>query len=143
MSNVIYRGPIEREPLTVNLPVDGALLPGSFVKESATSEFEQATAGTGRLFLLSNRRFVEQGPADAYADGETGVAFRLRPDDEFQARMAAATYAKGAALTVAASGRLAAAGTGDVVVAFFDQAGGAVLAGVLADVVIANSYVSA
>lgn len=139
MANVIYRGPIEREPTTVNLPVDGELLPGSFVRED-DGDLVQATAGTGRLFLLSNRRFFEQGPADAYEDGETAVAFRLRPDDEFQARMAAGTYAKGAALTVGASGRLQAATTGNVVVAYYDQDGGTVEAGTLADVVIANSY---
>jgi len=36
---------------------------------------------------------------------------------------------------------LAAAATGNTVVAFFDQAGGAVAAGVLCDVVIARGYV--
>lgn len=138
MSNVIYRGPIEREPQTVNLPVAGAYLPGIFVTSNG-STLTLAAAGTGRLFLLSNRRFYDQGLATAYISGETGVAYRLRPDDEFQARAAAATLAVGDPLTVNASGQLAAPAAGQVVVAYANEAG-TFAANDLVDVVVANSY---
>lgn len=142
VANVIYRGPIEREPETINLPVAGAYLPGIFVKASAT-QLTQATAGTGRNMLLSNRRFYDQDLNTAYASGDTGVAYRLQPDDEFQAQFAAGTYAKGDELTIDANGRLAAAAATNVVVAFYDGAGATLTAGDLDDIVIANSYVKA
>lgn len=141
MANVIYRGPAERQPQTLNKPVTGALLPGTAVLIGGTA-FTQATAPTaGRIGLLANRNFYEQGNTDAYVSGETAVAYRLEPEQEYQWAMAAATYTQGQELTIAASGRLAAAATGNTVVAFFDQAGGAVAAGALADVVIARGYV--
>lgn len=141
MANAIYRGPAERQPQTLNKPVTGALLPGTAVLIGGTA-FTQATAATaGRIGVLSNRNFYEQGPMDAYVSGETAVAYRLEPEQEYQWAMAAATYTQGQELTIAASGRLAAAASTNVVVAFFDQAGGAVSAGVLADVVIARPYV--
>lgn len=144
MANAIYRGPVERQPQTLNKPVTGALLPGTAVLIGGTA-FTQATAPTaGRIGLLSNRDFFGQptsGTGAAYADGETAVAYRLEPEQEYQWAMAAATYTQGQELTVAALGRLAAAATGNTVVAFFDQASGAVAAGVLCDVVIARGYV--
>lgn len=142
-ANRVYRGPNEREPETLTRTVTGALLPATFVTIGATA-FAQATAGTGRLAILGNRDFYTQDLDTAYTSGDTGIAYRLRPDDEFQAAMAAATYTYGQELTVAASGRLAAAATGNVVVAFFDDkasAGVALTAGTRADVVIANSYI--
>jgi len=141
MSNVIYRGPVEREPETINLPAVGAYLPGLFVTSDG-DELTLAGVGGARVLLLSNRRFYDQGLADAYAAGETAVAYRLRPDDEFQARLAAGTYAHGDALAVDANGRLAAAGLSAVVIAHYNQAGATLSAGDLADVVIANSYVT-
>ena len=140
MANVIYRGPIAREPQTINLPVAGAYLPGTFVTSDG-AELTQATAAGDRLLLLSNRRFYEQGPDDAYLADETAVAYRIEPDQEYSAAMAAGTYAHGDALTVAAVGRLAAATAGDVVVAYVDGPGGTLDAGTRYDVVIANSYV--
>jgi len=145
MANNIFRGAIADNPQTVSLPVAGAYTPGSFVTASATA-LTQATAGTGRLFLLSNRDFYSQDNATAYAPGDTGIAYRLRPDQEYQAQVAAATYTYGQELTVGASGRLVAAATGNVVVAFFDdkaKAGAAQTAGTLCDIVIANAYVKA
>lgn len=139
MANVIYRGPIAREPQTINLPVAGAYLPGTFVTSDG-EEFTQAAAATGRLLLLSNRRFYDQGPDDAYEAGETGVAYRIEPDQEYTAAMAAGTYAHGDELTVNASGQLAAAATGDLVIAYVDGAGGTLEAGDRYDVVIADTY---
>ncbi len=142
MANTVYRGPIDQQPHTITALVDGALLPASFVTFDGT-DLKQATSAGGRLFILMNRDFYTQTILDAYIDNETGVAYRIKPEDEFQSVMAAGTYTYGQELTVAASGRLAAAASTDIVVAFYDQAGAALSAGDLADVVIANSYVKA
>lgn len=142
--NRIYRGPVTsgHEPRTVSKPVTGALLPGSFVEETATA-LAQITTALGKLpLILSNLEFKDQDVATAYASGDTGIAYHLEPGQVYQARMAAATYAKDAPLTVGASGRLTAATAGTVVIAFFSDTPGAYTAGDLADVVIAtNTYV--
>lgn len=140
MANVIYRGPVEREPETLNLPIGAALLPGVAVKETA-GELVAATVGTGRNFLLGNRRFYGQDITTAYAENETAVAYRLEPEQEYYARLAAAAYAKGAALTIGSGGVFEAAAAGDVVVAYFDEADRTLSAPGFADIVIANSYV--
>jgi hypothetical protein len=143
MANVIYRGPVASEPQTINLPVAGAYLPGTFVTSDGAELTQATTAVDQKVYLLSNRRFMEQGIADAYVADDTAVAYEVAPNEVYQARMAAATYAKGAALTVAASGRLAAAASGNPIVAYFDGTAGAVTAGAFADVIIANGTAAA
>lgn len=143
MANVIFRGPIERQARTVNLPVTGALLPGTWVEATATNLVQLTTAVDKRPLVLSNVEFKDQDILTAYAAGDTGVAYELQPNDVVQSAMAAATYAVGDPLTIAALGRLAAAATGDPIVAFFDGAAGAVSAGALVDVIVANSTAAA
>lgn len=140
--NVIFRGPTEKQPQTVSDKlVAGAYLPGTFVEESAT-EFDQLTTALNKLpLLLTNRDFYGQDITTAYADEDTGVAYKLEPGLMFQARLAAATYALNDPLTIAAAGRLAAATGGTTVVAFFTGVPGTFAAGALADVTIANSYI--
>lgn len=141
--NVIFRGPIEKQPRSISKPLAAALLPGVFVEETATTLALITTAVAKRPLILANLDFAGQDITTAYASGDTGVAYELEPGMVIQARLAAATYAKGAPLTVAANGYLAAATAGSVVVAFFDDVPGAKLAGSLNDVVIANSYTAA
>jgi hypothetical protein len=138
--NVIYRGPIERQPRTINKPVAGAYLTGTMVEETATELVQITTGLAKRPLILTNMDFKDQDIATAYTDEDTGIAYEPMPGDVFQCRVAAATYAKGAPLTIAASGRLAAATAATVVVAFFDDTPGAKSAGDLVDVVWANSY---
>lgn len=141
--NVIYRGPVTSgwQPRTISdKPVAGAYLPGTFVEETAT-ELVQLTTALGKLpMLLSNMEFKDQDVATAYADEDTGVAYHLEPGMIFQARVAAATYAKDAPLTIGAAGRLTAATAETPVVAFFSDTPGAKSAGDLVDVIIANTY---
>lgn len=144
--NRIYRGPQDRQPKTVSdKTVAGAYLPGTFVTEGA-STLTQATTAAGLLRLLASRDFYSAGAMDAtdplltaYASGDTGVAFRIEPGQEYQAAVAAATYTFGQELTVGASGRLVAAATGNTVVAFAKEAG-TKTAGSLLDVEIAHFY---
>lgn len=139
----IYRGPLDRAPKTQNMPVSGALLPGTAVENDGTN-LAQITAAIGNNWLiLANVDFKDQDVTDAYVSGDTGVAYEARVGDEFAVSMAGATYAKDAELTIGAAGQFEAAGSGDLVVAFFDDTPGAVTAGALADVKIANAYVKA
>lgn len=141
MANVIYRGPAGRQPITINKEVAGAYLPGTFVEETATTLAQITTALAKLPLILGNADFLGQDLATAYTSGDTGIAYKLEPGQVYQARLAAATYAKDAPLTIAASGRLAAATAGTRVVAHFSGAPGAFSAGDLADVVIADTYV--
>lgn len=141
--NVIYRGPVTTgwQPRTVtNKPVAGAYLPGTFVEETATT-LAQITTALGKLpMILGNLDFKDQDVATAYTSGDTGLAYHLEPGQVYQARVAAATYAKDAPLTIGAAGRLTAATAATPVVAFFSDTPGAKSAGDLVDVIIANSY---
>lgn len=147
--NRIFRGARENPRTISDRTVSGALLPGTAVFVGATQLTQATSASGGRLALLGDRDFYGTfGTATdplltPYASGETGIAYLLEPQDEVQWAMAAATYTNGQELTVAASGRLAAATTGSVVVAHFDQAGGALSAGALADVCVCNFYTKA
>jgi hypothetical protein len=47
MANVIYRGPVEREPETINLPVAAALNPGVAVKGSRQMAAAPILPGAG------------------------------------------------------------------------------------------------
>jgi hypothetical protein len=144
MANRVYRGPVTEEPATVTGLVDGALLPATIVKFDGTDLSQAAaTDDEARLLVLNNNDYNGQDILTAYSDNDTGAAYRIKPEQEFQVAMAAGTYAFGDALTVAASGRLAVAASGDAIIAYFDQAGGTLNAGDLADVVIANRLVKA
>lgn len=130
--------------------VSGALLPCTAVFIGATQLTQATTVGGGRLALLGDRDFYSGGMGQAtdplltpYASGETGIAYMITPDDEVAWAMAAGTYTHGQELTVGAAGRLTAAASGGIVVAYFDQAGATLGAGALADVVIANFYTKA
>lgn len=139
--NVIYRGPVDRQPHTINKEVAGAYVPGTFVEETATTLAQITTALAKRPLILGVADYVGQLVTTAYTSGDTGVAYEIEPGQVYQASLAAATYAKNAPLTVAASGRLAAATSGTRVVAYFDDTPGAYTAGQLADVVIADGYI--
>jgi phenolic acid decarboxylase len=139
--NVIFRGPIERQYRTVERPVTGALVPGSWVEDTGTALAQITTAIAKRPLILANLDPKGQDIATAYVSGDTGLAIEVQVNDVVQSRMAAATYAKGAPLTVAASGRLAAATAGTRVVAYFDDVPGAYSAGALADVIVADGYI--
>lgn len=151
MASRIYRGPADRQPKTIsNRTVNGALLPGTAVAVTAT-QFNQATAVSGgRLALLANRDFYSEGhftatdpTMTAYTTGDTGVAFVLEPGQKYLWAAAAATYTNGQELTIAASGRVAAAASTNVVVAYFDGVTGSKSAGELIEVEIANFYTKA
>lgn len=153
MAQRAYRGPADRQPKTIsNRTVNGALLPCTGVFVSAT-QFSQATSASGgRLALLANRDFYASNASfynttepllTAYASGDTGVAYELEVGQQYLWALAAATYTNGQELMMAASGRLAAATAGNIVVAYYDGATGAKNAGDLGDVTIAPFYTKA
>lgn len=152
MPNRVYRGPTDRQPIAISdKTVAGAYLPCTFVTEGP-STLTQAAAFAANLRLLGNRDFFSPVSSfftstdpllTAYASGDTGVAFVLEPGQTYQAAVAAATYTFGQELTVAASGRLAAASSGNTVVGFFRSTGAAKSAGDLVDFEVANFYTKA
>jgi hypothetical protein len=143
MANRVFRAPIDRQFQTVNLPVTGALLPATWVENTGAALVALTTAVDKLPMILANVEFKDQDITTAYTSGDTGVAIYVQPNDVVVSAMAAATYAKGDPLTIAAAGRLAAAATGNPIVAFYDGVAGAVGAGDLADVIVANSSAKA
>ncbi|NUL36634.1 hypothetical protein [Kosakonia sacchari] len=137
VANVIYRGPVTREPLTVNLPVNGAYNPGSIVYE-ANGKLVLSAGTEPRWMILSNRRFTGQDVSTAYTSGETGVAYRVEGEQEYNAMLVGAAYTKGMELKRSASpaGAFAAAASGEQVVAVFDEADRTLATNGLGDIVI-------
>lgn len=143
VAHVIYRGPVEREPETINVQIATALTPGVAVKKLAANA-TVATHAEGRIFILGNRRFYGQTIDTAYAANETAVLYRAEPGQEYYVQLAAAAYTIGQELTVGAAGVFKAAAAGDVVIAFFDEKANRTLSAQgFGDVVIANAYVKA
>lgn len=139
--NMIWRGRIDKQPHSLNLPTAAAILPGTMVEQTASDTLAVLTTATEKNFyVLGEMDVIGRSIATEYASGETAIAYEAEPKQIFQCRLASATYAKGDALTIAASGRLAAAGAAQVVVAYFDDTPGAYAAGALADVIIANAH---
>jgi len=149
MANRIFRSGREKARTISDKTVTGALLPGTAVFVGATALTQATAASGGRLALLGDRDYYGLASASTdplmtpYVSGESGIAYLIEPDHEVQWAMAAGTYTTGQELTVAASGRLAAAAATNIVVAHYDQAGATLAAGALADVVIANFYTKA
>ena len=147
--NRILRSARENARTISDRAVSGALLPGTAVFVGATTLTQATAVSGGRLALLGDRDYYGLSAATTeplltpYVSGETGIAYLLEPDTEVQWAMAAGTYTNGQELTVSASGRLAAAAAGNIVVAHFDQAGATLAAGALADVCVANFYTKA
>ena len=140
-ANVIYRGPVEREPETLNIPVATTPLPGIAVTIGAT--LAAATSGTGRFGILSNRRMYGQDINTAYAAGETGIVYRVEPEQEYQVRTAAAAYTKGQELTIGAGGSFVAAAATNLVVAVCDVAKTTTAQDPFLDVVMISRYTKA
>lgn len=152
MTSRIFRSARDNPRTISDKTVSGALLPCTAVFIGGYQLTQASSASGGRLALLGDRDFYGSLTAafnsndsllTPYVSGESGIAYVLKPLMEVIWAMAAGTYASGQELTVAASGRLAAAASGNIVVAHYDQAGSAVPSGYLADVCVANFYMKA
>ena len=152
MNRIFRSGSGVPRPRTISdKPVTGALLPGTAVFIGAAALTQATTVSGGRMAILGDRDYYAPGGITLataplmtpYTSGETGIAYLLKPDDEYAVALAAGTYTVGQELTVGAAGRFAAAVAGNIVVAHYDQAGKTVAAGELADVVISSFYTKA
>lgn len=148
MPNNVYLGPAGRSPITVSSKTLAAsYLPCTFVTEGA-STLTQATAAGGNLLILGTPlnqagHFTSTDTLKtAITSGDVALAYEPVTGEEYQVAFAAATYTFGQELTVAASGRMAAATTGQVVVAVTRFAG-TLSAGDLGKVKIVNYYAKA
>lgn len=142
MANVIWRGPVHlAQPDSRTLKTGASILPGLAVQVTA-GVFQLATNSKSDFFIMHNRAYIGETVDTAIPSGETGEAFKPVPQYEFNVRFAAATYAPGAVLSIAA-GQFKAAATGEVAVAVFDEAASrAIGANGLGDVrILANSYI--
>ena len=142
MANVIWRGPVHlAQPDSRTLKTGASILPGLAVTVTA-GVFQLAATSKVDYFIMHNRAYIGETVDTAVPSGETGEAFKPVPQYEFNVRMAAATYAPGAVLSIVA-GQFKAAATGEVAVAVFDEAASrAVGANAFGDVrILANSYV--
>jgi hypothetical protein len=152
MNRIFRSGSGVPRPRTISdKTLAAALLPGTAVFIGATQLTQATAVSGGRFAILGDRDFYASGGIGLattplmtpYASGETGIAYLPKPDDEYAMALAAGTYTFGQELTVAAAGRLAAAASGNIVVAHYDQIGKTVSAGDLADIVICNFYTKA
>lgn len=142
MANVIWRGPVHlAQPDSRTLKTGASILPGLAVTVTA-GVFQLASTSKVDFFIMHNRAYIGETVDTAVPSGETGEAFKPVPQYEFNVRFAAATYAPGAVLSIAA-GQFKAAATGEVAVAVFDEAASrAIGANGLGDVrILANSYI--
>lgn len=149
MAKRIYTGPQDKQPKIIsNRTCAASLLPGTFVSILVSTVAQATSPSAVRLGLLVERDFYSIGQFDAndplltaYASGDTAHVLLPEQQQSVMAAVAAATYTNGQELTVAASGRLAAAVAGNIVVAHYDGANSvARSAGDLVDVVFCNSY---
>lgn len=131
----IFTGPGRRIPETINLPVAAAYLPGLIVTSDGVT-ITQAASAQGQLFVLAPEPVGGQSDL-VTAAGDTGAAYLPVVGDSYRVRAAAATYTIGQALTVNASGQVAAAATGNPVFAYSAEAG-ARTAGQLLEVTISD-----
>lgn len=142
MANVIWRGPVHlAQPDSRTLKTGASILPGLAVTVTA-GVFQLAATSKVDFFIMHNRAYIGETVDTAVPSGETGEAYKPVAQYEFQARMAAATYAPGALLSIVA-GQFKAAVTGEVAVAVFDEAASrAISANGLGDIrILANSFV--
>lgn len=140
MANVIYRGPAYRQPDTVNMQVTGAYNPGVAVIISAGKLLTTGSPKSGRWLVLGNNEFLGQDISTAYKAHDSATAYRVRSEDEFNVRLAAATYGVGQEITIGANGVFKAAASGDVVVAAFNETASRTLSAEgFGDIVIMNS----
>lgn len=121
MANTIYRGPAEREPETITLPVGGPFYPGTVVTYSNGTTAVSATAAALRWGILCNNRFIGQSIQEPFATGDTVSVYRVEGEQEYYARMEAGSYNAGQELTIGTGGAFKAAATGNRVVATFDE----------------------
>ena len=131
MPNKIFAGPADvTGPITVEALAAATTLPGQLVVRTSG---EMAVSGaTGELLvaLEYGAHVDEKGSVEtAYAAGDLVIAAAPRSGEFYWVRAAAATYAAGALLEKAATGRVAALNTG--VAQFVVEQGATVTAGQL------------
>lgn len=141
MSNVVYRGPVEREPETISAALGAALKPAIFVKKTA-GKFVASADSKGRLFVLSNDRYLETDITTEMPADQTANAYRIEPEQEYYMLAVTGNYSDQAELSCGADGKLKAAVAGETVLAFVDGAKNLAAEGYL-DIVTANTYVKA
>ncbi len=122
--NKIFRGPVEKsKPQVRELLASVALLPGR-IAIITSGKFALAAATTiGKVWLIQDNYLQLKGVDDTWAVDNTAIGIELEDDSMYAARIANGVNitAVGVALTPGATGTLAIASTGDLIVAYSDE----------------------
>lgn len=81
-----------------------AIYPGTFATINGSDKFAQATAVTGRMYIIDAAHHEGLGIADQIPADHSAIGNYLEEGREFAVRMAAGTYKKDQAVTVSSGG---------------------------------------
>lgn len=123
--NKIFAGPAEEtRPYVHEAPAaNGNIKPGCLIVLDGSGDFDLAGATTvGKVWLAQDNYLALKGVDVAYATGDVVMGLELLDKQLFNVRVANGfNVAKGAALTPAANGLVAAASTSDLVIGYADE----------------------
>lgn len=122
--NKIFLGPVEKnKPQVRELLASAALKPGRMVVITS-GEFALAGATTvGKVWIVQDNYLTLKSVDDDWADGDRAIGMEMVDDCLYAARIANGVNitAIGTALTLGATGTLAIASTGDLVIAYSEE----------------------
>ena len=122
--NKIFAGPVsENVPQTREAPADVALLPGTFVVESGGKFVYATTNVAGDIYVVEENYLALKGVNVAYAAGETAVGLKMLDEQLFNVRVpTGVNVAKGAPISIGASGKAKLAAATNYVIAYAEEA---------------------
>jgi hypothetical protein len=122
--NKIFLGPVDKlKPQVRELLASAALKPGRIAVIS-TGKWALAAATTiGKVWLIQDNYLAMKGTDDDWAQDSMAIGIEMQDDELYAARIANGVNvtAVGTALTPGATGTLAIASTGDLIVAYADE----------------------
>ena len=113
-----------QKPEAFNRRASAAIKPGTICYVNSSNQYAKAGTGNAKdlLYIAAEQQYLGADVDDAWTSGDSTIAFEIRPERTFLARMAAGTYGVNAKLTVNANGQFAAAGADDEVIGYHDSA---------------------
>lgn len=122
--NKIFLGPTQKNlPQVKELLGDVALKPGRLVVISSGKWVLAAATTIGKVWLVQDNYLAMKGVDDDWPDEDRVIGMEMMADELYAARIANGVNitAIGTALTPGATGTLAIASTGDLIVAYADE----------------------
>lgn len=122
--NKIFLGPVEKtKPQVRELLASAALKPGRLAVISGGAFALAAATTVGKVWLIQDNYLTLKSVDDDWASGDRAIGIEMEDDCIYAARIATGVNitAIGMALTPGATGTLAIASTGDLVVAYSEE----------------------